>query len=856
MIFTFPTSRTRSIWIITPKSSIRDVSTIHRRVQHHQSSVHNNDVDTSARTFPCWFSTPIHFHSTPNACFATTNHLVSSEMFTVQQLYRRCFSSKTPPIDYQSLAVDRIVLDGDERVSPDSSQAEAEVNLQRLANECKHDPNGPNLLLNMLEMMDNEDIQVSPQTMLQTFKQVVQSSNVKLLQKTENLIVRKYRQDPNLLRLLIVAYLHANAPEQAQQLLVSWPHPAPAIQSYRLVLTALSKKGDHVKSFQLLQYLCQNLKKSSINLHPGFSSPTNTTTVSCLPTVDRECYHSALVACIKSNSDDAFLFAQRVMKLMVSMSAQDQQSNSRVDFVRLNDSAPNRATYRLFVKAWSMTRDAKERQLLHEKAFDWLRKMEKRSHAPRNVDMTASTGPQYSPDIQCYNVIMNVLAEDGKYREVKELFLRLLDDFLNGASHVQPDPVSIHTVLKAHSQAMTLESAEEAEEFLEWLQSFAGGHQNASGGGKGGEGATKRSGGLADSSDSESRTIELQLTARSYATLLALWVKLGMPDRALAVLEKAEENYRSSSQQNQNQRQFNNLYRPDVVCYQSVVNALYKVEPLSAEVALQAQDVVHKMVKLGYKPNLLTFNTVLSCWVKAGRPHDAELFLDQILKQDLHIQPDIVSYNTVIQGFCNSKQMDKAIEILKVMLDSSVISGSLSSARVPLPNVRTFTTILSCLAKQRTLHTARQAEELVFQMQDLHDSRNLDTMPTEFTYNVLLNCWASLSKIDPKRTSQYSRRVEEILADMKSLSDVQQPTVVSYNTVLKTYRNSIVKAEKLLDDLIAYGLKPNEKTWDAVMEVLKHDKSIDNKEEKRAQLRQKYFLHTKGLQSRNVVTTR
>jgi pentatricopeptide repeat protein len=834
-MFLFRSNRTRYIcYMAAPKSSFKDGSTINRRLLHFQSSVHDNHVDAIATTgrFPCWYH---------------ANNRPSTRLY----ICIRQVSSTNHPIDYQSLAVDRIVLDGDERISPDSSQAEAEVNLQRLANECKRDPNGPNLLVNMLEMMDNEDIQVSYQTMRQVFKQIVLSRNVKLLQKTENLIVRKYRQDPDLLRLLIVAYLHSNAPEQAHQLLMSWPYPAPALQSYRLVLTALSREGDHIKSFQLLQYLCQHLTKSPKGLTPAFSSPVNAYTDDSLLKLDRECYHPVLTACIKSSSDDAFSFAQRVMKLIASLSTQDQasSSNKEQDFVI----APNRTTYRLFITAWSKTRDTKERRLLQEKGFDWLRKVEEK--AARNVERTASTVPQRSPDIQCYNVVMNVFANDGRYQETKELFHRLLDDFLNGVSHVQPDSVSIHTVLKAHSQAGTLESAEDAEKFLKWLERFITEYRRSSGGETVGKVPTPTSEGVADNIDVEGGRmkpkkyfdiVQVQPTARSYATLLAIWIKLGMPYRALAVLEKAEDIYRSLSPQTQKQRHINNLFRLDVICYQSLIHALYKMEPLSVEVALLAQDIIQRMTKVGYKPDLLTCNTVLSCWVKAGRPSDAELFHDHILKQDWRIQPDIVSYNTLIQGHCNSNDLDKAIEILKFLLDSSVVSGSLPSARVSLPNVRTFTPILSCLARQRTLHSARQAEELVLQMQDLHDSRNLDTMPTSFTYNVLLNCWASLCQIDPERSSKYSHRVEEILAGMKTLSEIQQPTVVSYNTALKTYRQNMVKAENLVEDMIEYGLKPNEKTWDALMDVLKHDKSVRNKEEKLAYLRQQYFPHMTG----------
>ena len=179
-------------------------------------------------------------------------------------------TTTTTPDDYHNRVMDQIVL-SDDYTSIDTT--EAEMNLQRLANETSQNPN-PNLLLNMLEMLHNDDVKVSSSTLTKIFQQVVQSKHINILQKAESLIVWNYgKHDPNLLRLLIIGYVHADATDKAFELLMKWPvtssstttttttssyyYPQvpPKIQSYRIVLTSLSKKGDYQRCYQLLKHL-------------------------------------------------------------------------------------------------------------------------------------------------------------------------------------------------------------------------------------------------------------------------------------------------------------------------------------------------------------------------------------------------------------------------------------------------------------------------------------------------------------------------------------------------------------------------------------------------------------------------
>ena len=81
------------------------------------------------------------------------------------------------------------------------------------------------------------------------------------------------------------------------------------------------------------------------------------------------------------------------------------------------------------------------------------------------------------------------------------------------------------------------------------------------------------------------------------------------------------------------------------------------------------------------------------------------------------------------------------------------------------------------------------------------------------------------------------RHTNEILNGMKGLSKDERPDVVSYNIVIRTYKNNIRKAMHLLREMIDNGIQPNRKTFETLMFVLKHDKTIKNKKEIEAEIR-------------------
>jgi pentatricopeptide repeat protein len=321
------------------------------------------------------------------------------------------------------------------------------------------------------------------------------------------------------------------------------------------------------------------------------------------------------------------------------------------------------------------------------------------------------------------------------------------------------------------------------------------------------------------------------------------------------------------------ERQTLSLLKPDKISYQTIVGTLSKVNPPTAKAAELAEILVSKsMQKMKYSPNLITCNTVLNCWTRAGLPEEAEAFL-KTMTTDLGVHPDTVSFNAVVHAHANSGDSQRALELLQGMLrdhlqhcssndsegtkeaEKNFLSNDVGvnslSVRLPRPNARTFTAILAALARECTIEAAEEAEELLLQMKDLSEEPyNLDTRPGIISYNAVLNCWCSVDRAQNEKRKVAVKRAEQLLHIMKDLGPDEQPNVISYNTMIKGYGNSTTKAEKCVREMISRGIQPNQSTYQNLLKVLQRDRLYPSQEEKTAkaiQIQQMYKFGANGL---------
>lgn len=424
------------------------------------------------------------------------------------------------------------------------------------------------------------------------------------------------------------------------------------------------------------------------------------------------------------------------------------------------------------------------------------------------------------PDQVSYNITLNALAQEGCYEQAEELFFQLLESI--DSKETMVDPIPIRTVLKACAKANSHKAANRAENLVKTLQSLP------------------------------------CVDARAYSTVVAMWCKLGQPERAKLLLAELTSMYLDSPPTQPPTQ--NNRWKPDPMSFRTVIGAFsQKVESIMGPsninyygkkhwneakiLATLAQEVFMDMYTImKYDPNLITCNAILKCWCQARQPEVAEDFLQQMLQWDM--SPDIVSYNTIIACYGKLGNVDACTAWLSKMAQPE--------SPFPSPNTRTVTAVITALSKRGTKDAAEQAEAWFMHMQEWHADWGWDCSPNQVTLNALLGCWARIGN---------GHRAESILRQFQSYhcncnlnnnsninsstsNHTVSPDIVSYNTVIHAYRNDMIKIQCLLQDLIAAGLQPNKRTVELVRTAMEQDPSIQDKTLKWYELKQRYFYFT------------
>ena len=188
--------------------------------------------------------------------------------------------------------------------------------------------------------------------------------------------------------------------------------------------------------------------------------------------------------------------------------------------------------------------------------------------------------------------------------------------------------------------------------------------------------------------------------------------------------------------------------------------------------------------ELDEPPSVISYSTVLDACAKSNyrdAGDRAELILRQM--QNKGVEPNTVSYNSVIDAYVRSGRFDRAECLLSEMHGAS-LQGNLDVK----PMSQTYTVVLSGLSKTKSKNAGERGEKLLNLMKDLARSGELDQAPNIFAFNSVLDCWAkSSSKDAPNRAKKFLQQMID--------GDEVEPDLYSYNTVLAT----LTQAGKIKD---------------------------------------------------------
>ncbi|KAK1746807.1 pentatricopeptide repeat-containing protein, partial [Skeletonema marinoi] len=173
------------------------------------------------------------------------------------------------------------------------------------------------------------------------------------------------------------------------------------------------------------------------------------------------------------------------------------------------------------------------------------------------------------------------------------------------------------------------------------------------------------------------------------------------------------------------------------------------------------------------QPDIFSYNIVLDAFSRIGDSESAE-------KRD-DVQADTSCYNALINVWAKSgerKALYRVTQILSTMEELGLQGGDESVA----PNSRTYCAVLDCIARSRNFKAYNKALEVIERMEDFHAEGHESTRPCARAYSIVISTIARSRKRDKAVKAQdMLRRME---SEYVKGNVAARPTVYSYNGVL------------------------------------------------------------------------
>uniref|UniRef100_A0A0D9W5I5 Pentacotripeptide-repeat region of PRORP domain-containing protein n=1 Tax=Leersia perrieri TaxID=77586 RepID=A0A0D9W5I5_9ORYZ len=197
---------------------------------------------------------------------------------------------------------------------------------------------------------------------------------------------------------------------------------------------------------------------------------------------------------------------------------------------------------------------------------------------------------------------------------------------------------------------------------------------------------------------------------------------------------------------------------PDTVTHNILVDGLCRINEVS-----RGHEVLKRLQRDGVcMPNVVTFTSVISGYCKAGRMEDAmSVYSDMVASGTM---PNVVTYNVLINGYGKVGDMGSAVEVYRQMVlrhcppdvvtFSSLIDGYCRCGQLDdalriwnemnqhhiRPNVYTFSIIIHTLCKQN------RSKEAIGLLNELN--MRPDIAPQAFIYNPVIDVLCKCGNVD------------------------------------------------------------------------------------------------------------
>jgi len=199
--------------------------------------------------------------------------------------------------------------------------------------------------------------------------------------------------------------------------------------------------------------------------------------------------------------------------------------------------------------------------------------------------------------------------------------------------------------------------------------------------------------------------------------------------------------------------------------------------------------------------NSITYNTMINALARCNLMHEVPQLLEDMKASCPPVKPDIVTFSTIIKGYCMSGDLDKALEVLVHMRSTTSLQ----------PDEVLYNSLLNGCAKQ-----SRLDEALGF----LTEMKESQVPPSNYTLSIICKLFGRM------------RRLEQAFSTVESLSNSNgfRPNIEVYTSLMQAcfHNRQYQRALSLHDQIVAEGsCCPDEKTYNVIVRGCLHSKAID-----------------------------
>jgi len=250
--------------------------------------------------------------------------------------------------------------------------------------------------------------------------------------------------------------------------------------------------------------------------------------------------------------------------------------------------------------------------------------------------------------------------------------------------------------------------------------------------------------------------------------------------------------------------------RPDTVVYSSAIMAYARSnQPQQAQELLDDMKAQYEAGNVHVKPNRVTYTAVMAAWCdQPNGTAKAEAILGEMWRQGREVEPDVVAYNILIDGFAKHKggkrvAWKRALQYVREMHRLA----KAGNYRVR-PDSITYTTLISVMGRSGSAQATAWAFKLFGEMKRRYKDGDEGLKPSAHSYSAIITALSRTS--DQKNDAP--RLAQSLLDELKQLSEdnpedvSMRPNAITYTAVMTAWVRSNhpdapIQAQALLQEM-------------------------------------------------------